>query len=122
MSLIPKLKNAINFPKYVKDAPCQEVVEKDVDLDKIPILTCWPQDGGPFVTLPLVFTKNPKTQKRNVGMYRLQKYDKKTTGMHWHIHKNGAENFRDMKEAGGERIEAAVAIGTGRHCAVAPGH
>ena len=112
VSLIPKLKNAINFPKYVKDAPCQEVVEKDVDLDKIPILTCWPQDGGPFVTLPLVFTKNPKTQKRNVGMYRLQKYDKKTTGMHWHIHKNGAENFRDMKEAGGERIEAAVAIGT----------
>ena len=112
VSLIPLAKKAINFPKYVKNAPCQEVVMEEPDLDKIPILTCWPQDGGPFVTLPLVFTKNPKTGKRNVGMYRLQKYDSRTTGMHWHIHKNGAENFRDTKAAGGERIEAAVAIGT----------
>ncbi len=112
VSLIPMVKRAINFPKYVKDAPCQEVIESEPDLDKIPILTCWPQDGGPFVTLPLVFTKNPATGKRNVGMYRLQKYDKRTTGMHWHIHKNGAENFRAMKAAGGNKIEAAVAIGT----------
>lgn len=112
VSLIPMAKKAINFPKYVKNAPCQEVVMEEPDLDKIPILKCWPQDGGPFVTLPLVFTKNPATGKRNVGMYRLQKYDRKTTGMHWHIHKNGAENFRDMKAGGGDRIEAAVAIGT----------
>ena len=112
VSLIPMAKKAINFPKYVKNAPCQEVVMEEPDLDKIPILKCWPQDGGPFVTLPLVFTKNPATGKRNVGMYRLQKYDSRTTGMHWHIHKNGAENFRDMKAKGGERIEAAVAIGT----------
>ncbi len=112
VSLIPLAKKAINFPKYVKNAPCQEVVMEEPDLDRIPILTCWPKDGGPFVTLPLVFTKNPKTGKRNVGMYRLQKYDSRTTGMHWHIHKNGAENFRDTKAAGGERIEAAVAIGT----------
>lgn len=111
VSLLPLAKKAINFPRYVKKAPCQEVVEETVDLDKIPILTCWPQDGGPFITLPLVFTKNPQTGKRNVGMYRLQKYDKQTTGMHWHIHKNGADNFRDMKAQGGERIEAAVAIG-----------
>ncbi len=111
VSLLPLAKKAINFPRYVKKAPCQEVVEETVDLDKIPILTCWPQDGGPFITLPLVFTKNPTTGKRNVGMYRLQKYDKQTTGMHWHIHKNGADNFRDMKAHGGERIEAAVAIG-----------
>ena len=111
VSLLPLAKRAINFPRYVKKAPCQEVVEETVDLDKIPILTCWPQDGGPFITLPLVFTKNPTTGKRNVGMYRLQKYDKQTTGMHWHIHKNGADNFRDMKAQGGERIEAAVAIG-----------
>lgn len=110
VSLIPMAKKAINFPKYVKKAPCQEVVEMEPDLDKIPILTCWPQDGGPFITLPLVFTKNPATGKRNVGMYRLQKYDKRTTGMHWHIHKNGADNFRDTKAAGGEKIEAAVAI------------
>ena len=112
VSLIPLAKKAINFPKYVKNAPCQEVVMDEPNLDKLPILTCWPKDGGPFVTLPLVFTKNPKTGKRNVGMYRLQKYDSRTTGMHWHIHKNGAENFRDTKAAGGERIEAAVAIGT----------
>ena len=111
VSLIPMAKKAINFPKYVKKAPCQEVVELEPDLDKLPILTCWPQDGGPFITLPLVFTKNPATGKRNVGMYRLQKYDKQTTGMHWHIHKNGADNFRDTKAAGGEKIEVAVAIG-----------
>ena len=101
ISLIPKLKNAVNFPKYVKNAPCQEVVETEhPNLDEIPILKCWPDDGGPFVTLPLTFTNNPRTGKRNVGMYRLQKYDSQTTGMHWHIHKNGA------------RIECAVAIGT----------
>lgn len=111
VSLIPMAKKAINFPKYVKKAPCQEVVELEPDLDKLPILTCWPQDGGPFITLPLVFTKNPATGKRNVGMYRLQKYDKQMTGMHWHIHKNGADNFRDTKAAGGEKIEVAVAIG-----------
>ncbi len=113
VSIIPMAKKAINFPKYVKNAPCQEVIEKDnPSLDEIPILKCWPDDGGPFVTLPLVFTKNPKTGKRNVGMYRLQKYDSKTTGMHWHIHKNGAENFRDSAAEGAKRIEVAVAIGT----------
>lgn len=113
VSIIPMAKKAINFPKYVKNAPCQEVIERDnPSLDEIPILKCWPDDGGPFITLPLVFTKNPKTGKRNVGMYRLQKYDSKTTGMHWHIHKNGAENFRDSAEEGAKRIEVAVAIGT----------
>ncbi len=113
LSIIPTAKRAINFPKYVKNAPCKEVIIKDQpSLDKFPILKCWPDDGGKFITLPLVFTKNPKTGKRNVGMYRLQKYDDKTTGMHWHIHKNGAENFRDHKELGKDRIEVAVAIGT----------
>lgn len=112
ISIIPMIKRAINFPKYVKNAPCQEIIERDPDLDKFPILRCWPQDGGPFITLPLVFTKNPATGKRNVGMYRLQKYDKKTTGMHWHIHKNGADNYRDTVSAGKHRMEVAVAIGT----------
>lgn len=112
ISIIPMIKRAINFPKYVKNAPCQEIIERDPDLDKFPILRCWPQDGGPFITLPLVFTKNPSTGKRNVGMYRLQKYDKKTTGMHWHIHKNGADNYRDTVSAGKNRMEVAVAIGT----------
>jgi len=108
LSILGTAHKAINFPKYVKNAPCQEIIETEPNLDKIPILKCWPDDGGAFVTLPLVFTKNPKTGKRNVGMYRLQKFDSKTTGMHWHIHKNGAENFRDSTE----KIECAVAIGT----------
>ena len=113
VSLIPMARNALRFPKYVSNAPCQEVIIKDnPSLDEFPILTCWPGDGGPFITLPLVFTKNPATDKRNVGMYRLQKYDSRTTGMHWHIHKNGAENYRDAKAQGKTRIEAAVAIGT----------
>lgn len=112
ISIVPMIKRAINFPKYVKNAPCQEVIERDPDLDKFPILRCWPQDGGPFITLPLVFTKNPATGKRNVGMYRLQKYDKNTTGMHWHIHKNGADNYRDTVAAGKKHMEVAVAIGT----------
>ena len=113
LTILPMIKRAINFPKYVKNAPCQEVIIKDdPSLDELPILKCWPQDGGRFITLPLVFTKNPATGKRNVGMYRLQKYDSKTTGMHWHIHKNGAENFRDAKASGADKIEVAVAIGT----------
>jgi len=113
LSIIPTAKRAIHFPHYVKNGPCKEVIIKDhPSLDKFPILKCWPQDGGRFITLPLVFTKNPRTGKRNVGMYRLQKYDENTTGMHWHIHKNGAENFRDYKEMGKDRIEVAVAIGT----------
>ena len=112
VSIISTGSKVINFPKYVKNAPCQEVVEETPNLDKIPILKCWPQDGGAFVTLPLVFTKNPRTGKRNVGMYRLQKYDSTTTGMHWHIHKNGAENFRDAQADGQDKIEVAVAIGT----------
>ena len=112
VSIISTGSKVINFPKYVKNAPCQEVVEENPNLDKIPILKCWPQDGGAFVTLPLVFTKNPRTGKRNVGMYRLQKFDSTTTGMHWHIHKNGAENFRDAQADGQNKIEVAVAIGT----------
>lgn len=111
--IIPTAKRAINFPKYVKKAPCQEVVITDnPTLDKFPILKCWPQDGGPFITLPLVFTRNPKTGKRNVGMHRLQKYDGQTTGMHWHLHKDGASNYRAYQEMGKDKIEVAVAIGT----------
>ena len=113
LKLIPMAKRSINFPKYVKNAPCKEVIIKDQPtLDKFPILQCWPGDAGKFITLPLVFTKNPLNGKRNVGMYRLQKYDGQTTGMHWHIHKNGAENFRAHQALGKDRIEVAVAIGT----------
>ncbi len=113
LKLIPKLRRLANiFPKTVSKAPCQEVVLQgdEVDLTKIPVLTCWPLDGGPFITLPAVFTHHPETGRRNVGMYRLQVYDRNTTGMHWHRHKGGAQHYR-VAEAKGERLPVAVAIG-----------
>jgi len=82
-------------PRRVKDGPCKEVVElKDPSLDFLPIQTCWPDDGGAFITLPLVITRHPVSGKRNVGMYRMQKYDSRTTAMHWQLHKVGAEHER----------------------------
>jgi 4-hydroxy-3-polyprenylbenzoate decarboxylase len=83
-----------------------------VNLFDFPILKCWPQDGGRFITFPLVFTRNPETGKRNVGMYRMQVYDERTTGMHWQTQKHGAEHFRRARAANPEgRIPVAVAIG-----------
>ena len=103
------------FTRVVKMAhpPCQEVVLKgdEVDLGRLPVLHCWPDDAGPFITLPVVITKSLVSGKRNVGMYRLQVYDKNTTGMHWHTHKDGAHFFREY-ESRGRRMEVAVAIGT----------
>jgi 4-hydroxy-3-polyprenylbenzoate decarboxylase len=92
------------FPRVIsaKDAPCKQVIHKTaelggsgVDLTKLPVLTTWPQDGGPFITLPCVITRDPKSGKRNVGMYRMQVYDGQTTGMHWQRQKNAAEHLRD---------------------------
>jgi 4-hydroxy-3-polyprenylbenzoate decarboxylase len=80
-------------------------------LDMLPILKCWPEDAGKFITLPQVYTRDPRNGKRNVGMYRLQVYDQNTTGMHWHIHHDGAENYRLNKEVGNSRVEVAVALG-----------
>jgi len=96
----------------VQKARCQEVVfkEDEVDLTHLPVLHCWPQDGGPFITLPVIFTKHPETGIRNVGMYRMQVFDQKTTGMHWHTHKGGAHHYR-IAERMGKRLEVAVAIG-----------
>ncbi len=111
LKVLPKLNELAKlFPKTVTKAPCQEVVMEEPDLNKLPILKCWPLDGGRYVTLPLVFTKDPVTGKQNCGMYRLQVYDSKTTGMHWHIHKDGAANYRKA-EAEAERFPVAVAIG-----------
>ena len=113
LKLIPKLARLGRmFPKEVSKAPCQEVILRgeDADLTKIPVLTCWPGDGGPFITLPVVFTHHPETGKRNVGMYRLQVYDARTTGMHWHAHKGGAQHYR-IAESRGEALPVAVAIG-----------
>ncbi len=97
------------FPKKVSKAPCQEVIE-DPDLDKLPILKCWPQDGGKYITLPLVFTKDPENGQQNVGMYRLQVYDKMTTGMHWHLHKDGREIYEKYRKLG-KKMPVSVALG-----------
>jgi len=108
---IPKLTRVLKvFPKKVINAPCQEVVEEP-DLDTLPILKCWPEDGGRFITLPLVITKDPDTGMQNMGMYRLQVYDKKTTGMHWHLHKDGRRIYEKYRKAGIKKMPVAVAIG-----------
>jgi 4-hydroxy-3-polyprenylbenzoate decarboxylase len=101
------------FPRKVKNAPCQEVIltGDQIDLSRIPVLKCWPQDGGPFVTFPVVITRGLETSRRNAGMYRLQVYDRRTTGMHWHIHKDGSHYFQEYRRAG-RRMPVAVAIGT----------
>ena len=116
LKMLPKLAELGSFfPKSVKDGPCKEIVRKgsDVNLLDFPILKCWPQDGGRFITFPLVFTKNPETGKRNVGMYRMQIYDQRTTGMHWQTQKHGAEHFRRARAQSPEgRIPVSVAIGS----------
>jgi 4-hydroxy-3-polyprenylbenzoate decarboxylase len=110
------------MPKTVKDAPCQEIVRRDGTLDDLPILKCWPEDGGRFITLPLVFTKDPETGMRNIGTYRMQVFDGRTTGMHWQRHKGGAQHYR-VAERLGRRLEVAVALSPEpvlTYCATAP--
>jgi 4-hydroxy-3-polyprenylbenzoate decarboxylase len=97
------------LPKTVKDAACQEVVKRDGSLDELPILKCWPEDGGRYITFPLVITKDPETGVRNVGTYRLQVFDGRTTGMHWQRHKGGAQHHR-VAERLGKRLEVAIAL------------
>ena len=110
MSRLPALASAV--PRKTSDAPCQQIVAlgDDVDLFALPVMTTWPNDGGPFFTLPNVMTKDPDTGVRNVGMYRMQRIDRNTTAMHWQIHKTGARHFRRAKELG-RRLEVAVALG-----------
>jgi 4-hydroxy-3-polyprenylbenzoate decarboxylase len=97
-------------PKVVKDGPCQEVIQREPDLNALPVLTCWPGDAGPFITLPMVFSKDPLKGTRNVGLYRMQVFDQRTTGMHWHLHKVGARHYQRQKETAG-RLELAVCLG-----------
>ena len=114
LEVLPTLKQLAGFfPKYVKKAPCQEVVHTGdaIDLDTIPILKTWPEDGGRFVTFPLVFTHSPKDGKRNCGMYRIQQFDKRTTGFHVHTHHTAAEHMRQATARGENRLPAAIAIG-----------
>ncbi len=99
------------MPKRVGDGRCKEVVlSSNATLDMLPILTCWPKDGGPYLTLPQVYTRDPVTGVRNVGLYRMQVFDSTTTGMHWQIHKVGAAHHREYVEKK-QRMEVAVALG-----------
>jgi 4-hydroxy-3-polyprenylbenzoate decarboxylase len=107
---LAKLKSiADSMPKSVRSGACQEVVltGDEVDLDALPIQTCWPQDAAPFITLPAVITHDPRTGSRNVGMYRMQKLDRRSTFMHWQIHKDGRMDYLATEG----RLEVAVALG-----------
>jgi len=111
------------LPKIIhRKGKCQEVVHLNPDLNILPILKCWPHDGGKFITLPLVHTKDAINGKRNVGMYRMQVFSNKTTGMHWHIHKTGALHFEEYQQQG-KKIPLAVCFGGDpvyTYCATAP--
>lgn len=116
MKMLPMLAEMGKFfPKTVPTGPCKEVVKRDnFSLLDFPILKCWPQDGGRFITLPCVITRDPRTGKRNVGMYRMQIYDERTTGMHWQRQKVAAEHYRERLRMGA----AAGSNGTERSSAV----
>ena len=114
LKLLPKLSElASDFPKSVKSGSCKEVIRRrDFTLDYFPVLHCWPGDAGRFITLPMVFSNNPETGKRNCGMYRMQIFDAHTTGMHWQRHKQGAEHYRRLHAQGKQTtMPVAVAIG-----------
>jgi 4-hydroxy-3-polyprenylbenzoate decarboxylase len=113
LKAIPRVTElAAVFPKTVRSGPCQEIVREgsEVDLSELPVLQCWPQDAGRFITMPMVITKDPASGKTNVGMYRMQVFDRNTTGMHWQKHKDGAGQARGY-EREGRRMEVAAAIG-----------
>ena len=111
IKMLPKLMDIAKFPPTeVGKGACQEVVETKPDLTALPALKCWPQDGGRFITFPLVYTQDPETGLRNIGMYRMQVYDATTTGMHWQVHHGGAGHHRKAEKMG-KRLEVAVALG-----------
>ncbi len=111
IKLFPKYGKLFSYhSKTVKKAVCQEVIESNIDLFSIPILKCWPHDAGRYITLPIVITKDPENDRLNAGMYRLQVFDKNTTGMHWHEHHDGAVNYRKHKRLG-KKMEVAVVLG-----------
>jgi 4-hydroxy-3-polyprenylbenzoate decarboxylase len=106
LKMLPRLADMGKFfPKTVPTGPCKEVIKKDkFSLLEFPILKCWPQDGGRFITLPCVITRDPRTGKRNVGMYRMQVYDERTTGMHWQRQKVAAEHYRERLRMGAQDL------------------
>jgi len=112
LRLLPKLGQFASWMPVVKSGrgQCQEVVMANPDISKLPVITCWPKDGGPFITLPIIHTKDPNTGSRNVGMYRMQLFGPTLTGMHWHKHKVSARHFAEYKKTG-KKMPVAVALG-----------
>lgn len=112
LKMLPALNEIASWmPKYInKKAACQQVIMKTPDITKLPVLQCWPYDGGKFITLPLVHTIDPETIIRNVGMYRMQVFGPDCTAMHWHLHKNSARHYREYKKLG-MKMPVAVALG-----------
>jgi len=113
LKMIPMLGQFASWMPKVKSGTgeCQEVVITDApDLNSLPVITCWPKDGGPFITLPAIHTKDPNNGTRNVGMYRMQVFGPKLTGMHWHKHKVSARHFSEYKKLG-KKMPVAVALG-----------
>jgi len=112
LKLLPKLNQFASWMPKVKSGrgECQEIIMTDPDITSLPVITCWPKDGGPFVTLPVIHTKDPNTGTRNVGMYRMQVFGPTLTAMHWHKHKVSAKHFNEYKKLG-KRMPVAVALG-----------
>ncbi len=112
LKLLPKLNEFGSWMPKVRSGKgeCQQVIMKEPDITKLPVITCWPKDGGPFVTLPVIHTKDPNNNSRNVGMYRMQVYGPTLTGMHWHKHKVSAKHFNEYKKLG-KKMPVAVALG-----------
>ncbi|MCX6284517.1 MAG: UbiD family decarboxylase, partial [Bacteroidetes bacterium] len=112
LRLLPALQEISSWmPKTISGrGACQEVVMDKPDLNRLPVLTCWPYDGGPFITLPCVHTRNPENHTRNLGMYRMQVFGPDLTGMHWHMHKGSAFHYQLYKKAG-KRMPVSVTLG-----------
>ena len=112
LKLLPRLNQFASWmPKVIRGrGECQQIIMQEPDITKLPVITCWPKDGGPFVTLPVIHTKDPNTNSRNVGMYRMQIFGPKLTGMHWHKHKVSAKHFNEYKKLK-KKMPIAVALG-----------
>jgi 4-hydroxy-3-polyprenylbenzoate decarboxylase len=112
LKLLPKLSQFASWMPKSRNGrgECQEIVMKEPDITKLPVITCWPKDGGPFVTLPIIHTRDPHTKSRNVGMYRMQVFGPTLTAMHWHKHKVSAKHFNEYKKLG-IKMPVAVALG-----------
>lgn len=124
LKLLPQLGEVASWmPKVIGGrGACQEVVMKDPDITKFPVLKCWPEDGGPFITLPVIQTKDPHTGIRNVGLYRMQVFGPKLTAMHWHRHKVSARHFNEYKKLG-QKMPVVISLGGDpayAYCGTAP--